>query len=279
MPLAAREWLDREFMRMMQQGQRQRMQAPRYSYRQFFPAKAAAEAPKQMNGVRMNSNGSVTINGTTYSRDQFRAKLQEIVETMQRDSNSAYRDRRNPLHQQTVAEISLAYKFLNNELSPQDETAIVGEWHAATQEQGEVSNDQPYQQIAQMMRDPEVRIAKQRRDARAPLDGRQKAIMARHDALEAANNTIARKEAARAGGWMSTKPPHRIPSDLYALDRIRDPREKLHGVRELRAKIRGDKEHPYNNSGHADYKIAVETMRRLYEVESELPQQPEDETD
>ena len=113
-----------------------------------------------MDGVKLNANGSVTIHGTTYSRDQFRAKLQAIVETMQGDPASTYRDRKNPNHQHTIEEVSLAYKFLNNELSPQDETAIVSEWHAA-EETTEVAN-MPRQEIAQIVGSSEGRIAPQR---------------------------------------------------------------------------------------------------------------------
>jgi hypothetical protein len=237
MPLAAREWLDREFLRM---GQREHQQQRRQAPRAYAPVRAT-EIPK-MDGIRLQGD-KITIHGVTYGRDQFRAKLQEIVETMQSDPASAYRDRKNPNHQQTVEEISLAYKFLNNELSPQDETAIVSEWHEATQESSEVSNEQPFRQLAEMMRDPEVRIALQRAKVGQPLDAAQRQIVARHNELEAQNNQIARREQAGSGGWMSTKPPHRVPSDLYRIDKIADPREKLHAVRELRAQIRADKEH------------------------------------
>jgi hypothetical protein len=147
MPLAAWEKIDREFLQMAQrERQQQRRQVP-----QAYAPVRATEIPK-MDGIRLQGD-KITIHGVTYGRDQFRAKLQEMVETMQRDSNSAYHDRRNPLHQQTVAEISLAYKFLNNELSPQDEAAIVTEWHEATQE-SEGNTVEPFQELAQLMREP-----------------------------------------------------------------------------------------------------------------------------
>ena len=87
---------ERELLRMMQQERQQ--QRPRYSWRQFFPATntAARETQKvAQNGIRMNSNGTVTINGTTYSPDEFRGALEINMRAMRADPNSAYNDLRH----------------------------------------------------------------------------------------------------------------------------------------------------------------------------------------
>jgi hypothetical protein len=269
-----------ELLRMMQQEQRQRQRArgAQYarSYRQFFPAKAATEAPKQMNGIKLNANGTVMIHGTTYSRDHFRAKLQEIVETMQSDPASAYRDRKNPNHQQTVEEISLAYKFLNNELSPQDETEIVSEWHAAEETTEVADTLLPHQEIAQILGTPEGRIALQRSRAGQPLDARQAAIVARHNELEAANNAQAYREQASESGTFKTTRPHMIPAELHAIERITDVRERVHAIRQQRAAWRDDKASPYNDVSHPEHKNYVGAMSRLYQEEEALERQPED---
>jgi hypothetical protein len=243
------------------------------NYRQFFPAKM--EAPKSVNGVRLNSNNTVTIHGTTYTRDQFRIKLRELVSGMQGDSKSAYRDRKHPNHQQAVEEVALAYKFLAGEISPQDEHAIVSEWNEATQE-SEVSELQPHQEIAQILSTPEGRTALQRARTGQPLDARQKEIVARHDALEAQNNAVARKEQAGVGGVMKISRPPTIPSELFALERITDPKERLMGIRELQAKWRDDKASAYSDVKNPNHKSAVDGMRRLYEEAERLELQEGD---
>ena len=228
------------------------------------------------NGIKLNSNGTVTIHGTTYSRAEFRGALEINMREMRADPNSAYNDRRHPDHKQAIAEMALAYKFIAGELSESDEREIVTEWHEATQETSEVSNPQPYQQIAEMMRDPEVRIAKQRRDAGQVLDAKQKAIMARHDELEAANNTQARKEQAGSGGWMKITRPHSIPAELHAIEKISDVRERTHAIRQQRAAWRDDPKSPYRDTSHPEHKNYVEAMSRLYQEEQALGPQPED---
>src|SRR5207249_1766930 len=121
-----------------------------------------------------------------------------------------------------IAEMNLAYKGLAGELSDGELTEIVTEWNQALEETTEVATLQPFQELAEMMRDPQVRIAKQRRDAGQPLDARQKEIMARHDQLETANNNIARKEQAGAGGTFSTKRPAFVAPELYRIEAIKD---------------------------------------------------------
>jgi hypothetical protein len=109
-----------------------------------------------------------------------------------------------------------------------------------------------------------------------PLDARQAALVARHNELEAANNAIARKEAASSGGTFKVTRPHMIPSDLYKIEGIRDARERAHASRELKAKWRDDPNSDYNNVKSPEHKNAISAMQRLYVAESELPQ-PEDE--
>ena len=219
MSLEQRQRLDMELQRMAQreQLQRQRAEGARYA-RNYLQSRARAtgEAPKQVDGIKLNSNGSITIQGTTYSRSEFRAKLQETIEAMQSDPASAYHDRRNPMHQQTVAEISLAYKFLNNELSPQDETQVIQEWQEAEAGSDMANTLQPHQEIAQIVSSPEGKIALQRARTGQPLDAAQKQIVQRHNELEAQNNTVARREQASKGGTMSIRPPRSIGSDVQA---------------------------------------------------------------
>ena len=198
------------------------------AYRQFFPDKAAAakETPK-VNGVSLNSNGTVTVNGTTYTRAEFRGALEINMREMRADPNRPINHRRHPDHAQAVSEMALGYKFMAGELTESDEKEIVTEWHEATQE-NEVTNALLlHQEIAQILGTPEGRIALQRSKAGQPLDARQDAIVARHNELENQNNVQARKEQASKGGWMSTRRPHMVPAELHAIERIADVRERF----------------------------------------------------
>jgi hypothetical protein len=262
--------LDDQHVRMMQ---RLNLRA----YRQFTPARATAakETPK-VNGVRLNNDGTVTVNGTRYTRDEFRGALEINMKEMRADPKSAFNDRRHPDHAQAVSEMQLGYKFLGGELTESDEKEIVTEWHEATQE-SEVSNTlQPHQEIAQIVGTLEGRTALQRARMGQPLDARQKAIVARHNELEAANNVQAYKERAVKGGTFKTARPHSIPAELYAIERIADAREKVHAIRQQKAAWRDDRKSPFNDASHPEHKNYVEAMTRLYQAETDLGKQPED---
>jgi hypothetical protein len=271
--------LQRWALRERQQQQRARGHGLNVrAYRQFFSDKAAGkETRKVETGIRLNSNGTVTLNGTTYTRDEFRGALEMNIKAQREDPKSAYRNARDPNHKQTVEEINLAYKFLNNELSPQDETEIVSEWHEATTQEGEVSNTLlPHQEIAQIVGTLEGRTALQRERMGQPLDPAQKKIVERHNELETANNVVARREQAVKGGTFKTARPHTLPRAFYDLERISDPREKAHAIREMRAQMRDNKESAFNLANHPEHRNAVEQMQRLYAAESELGPLPED---
>ena len=216
----------------------------------------------------LNSNGTVTIHGTTYSRAEFRGALEANMKAQRAHPKSAFNDRRHPDHAQAVSEMQIAYRWLGGELTESDEKEIVTEWHEAIQETSEVANTLPHQEIAQIVSSPEGRIALQRARVGQPLDERQAAIVARHNELEAANNAQARKEQAGSGGWMSTKRPHAIPAELHAIERITDLREKVHAIRQQKAAWRDDKASPYNVASHPEHKNYVEAMSRLYRAES-----------
>jgi hypothetical protein len=187
------------------------------AFRQFTLSRAASatETPRMGNGIKLNGNGTLTLNGTTYTRDQFRAALEENMKAQRADAKSAYNDRRHPGHAAAVSEMQLGYKFLGGELTEADEKQIVNDWSAATQE-NEVTTLQPHQEIAQIVSSPEGKIALQRARTGQPLDATQKQIVQRHNELEALNNSTARREQASKGGTMSIRPPRSIGSDVQA---------------------------------------------------------------
>lgn len=147
------------------------------AFRQFFPARAAAtERPKQMNGVKMNPNGTITIQGQTLTRDQFRAALEENMKAQRADPKSAFNDRKHPAHEAAVSEMQLGYKFLGGELTEGDEKQILTQWADATTEENEVTDTlSPYREIAEIVKSPEGKVALQRAKVGLPLDPAQKA--------------------------------------------------------------------------------------------------------
>lgn len=105
----------------------------------------------------------------------------------------------------------------------------------------------------------------------------QAALVRRYNELETKNNEVARAEVARQqGGTFKISRPHRLMGDLWRIEKIGDVRERAHAIRELRAKWRDDPTSDYNNVNSPEHKNAVESMRRLYDAEAELPPQPED---
>jgi hypothetical protein len=184
---------------------------------------------------------------------------------MRADPKSAYNDRRHPDHEQAVSEMQLGYKFLGGELTEADEREIVTEWHDATQESNEVATAQPYQQIAEMWKDPAVRAAKQRRDAGARLDDREKEIMREYDRLENANNVIAYKERAVKSGTKGPRPY--IPSDAMAWITNPQKEQRRQLAAEWKAKTLADPEHAYWHSDRgAQHKSAMLAMKAAYEM-------------
>jgi hypothetical protein len=189
---------------------------------------------------------------------------------MHSDYKSPYHDREHPDHQQAVAQMTLAYKFLNSEIGPADEDRIVREWAAAGDrpscEQYAVtpSGDCTDRRFTGRPHGP------QRARTRQPLDARQKEIVERHDQLEAQHNAVARKEQASAGGVFKTTRPHYVHLELYRLEVIKDPRERVHAIRAWRSEMRDNPTSAFNNLKHAEHKNAIEWVQRSYQAESEI---------
>jgi hypothetical protein len=123
---------------------------------------------------------------------------------------------------------------------------------------------------------PEGREARQRAATGQSLAPQQAALVKRYNDLEFAHNEQARHEQHSPGGWMSTARPHRVPSELHAIERIADVRERVHAIRQQKTAWRDDPKSPFNDASHPEHKNYVEAMNRLYIAESELGPQPED---
>jgi hypothetical protein len=67
-----------------------------------------------------------------------------------------------------------------------------------------------------------------------------------------------------------------IPAELHAIERITDPRERVHAIRQQGAAWRDDKTSPYNVVSHLEHGTTVGAMSRLYQEEEALGRQPED---
>lgn len=166
------------------------------------------------------------------------------------------------------------------------EDDIIEKLSAASQEEIEVATNETakspgvdVERVREMIRleraDPELRRALLR-NSKEGLTPRQAAQFDEYKSLETANNEQAYRERAVKTGTHTGARPHMIPSKFYELERIADPRERTHAIRELRAQMRDDKASPYNNASHPEHRAAVEQMTRLYRAEEELGPQPED---
>lgn len=139
------------------------------------------------------------------------------------------------------------------------------------------SPDVNVERVREMIRieraDPDLRRALQR-NSKEGLTPRQAAQFDEYKSLESANNEQAYRERAPKTG-MGKPHPHYIPSELHAIERITDVREKVHAIRQQRAAWRNDPQSAFSNDRDPNHVHAVEWMHRLYEAESELGPQPE----
>ncbi len=251
--------LSRELERMIDRAPR-----PPAPARQYRPA--LMETPKMETGIKLNSNGTVTLNGTTYSRAEFRAELEVRKQAALSDPQSAYYNARDPNHPQVVEEVALANKFLGGELSAQDEHEIVGEWNEALQETTDVNIMDANQELAAIAGSSEGRIARQRAQTGQPLSPQQRAIENRRIELEAQVAAQARAERPAVGGMLRGTDKF-IPQEVFAISKL-PPREQVNVARELRAKWRNDPKSAYSDPAHPDHAAHVEAMQLLYKAET-----------
>jgi hypothetical protein len=90
------------------------------------------------------------------------------------------------------------------------------------------------------------------------------------------SSTTRQAKPAYSGGTFKTRRPYYAAPELYQIEKIADPRERVHAIRVLKSQWRDDPKSAYNDTSHGDHKNAVEWMQRLYQAKAELPQQPED---
>jgi hypothetical protein len=133
------------------------------------------------------------------------------------------------------------------------------------------------QAIANIAGSAEGRAALNKARAGAPLTPQERETVDRHNLLLTQHNEIADKErSGTGGGWMPTTRPHALAPELYALEKIKDPRERIHAIRSLKSQWRDDPKSAYNDASHGDHKNAIAWMSRLYQAEEALGPQPED---
>ena len=123
--------------------------------------------------------------------------------------------------------------------------------------------NEPFREIAAIMKMPEARIALQRRATGQPLDERQKAIVARHDQLLWLNNEQAYKEQAMP---TPAKPGPWVSPNVLSWVRSRDVIVRRNGAAEHSAKVLGDPSHPYWNASSTEHKAAVLAMKVANEI-------------
>jgi hypothetical protein len=124
----------------------------------------------------------------------------------------------------------------------------------------------------------EGRIAIERWRTGQDLNAQQQRLVDDYQAYEKtyADAADAAKPKEAPGGWMKTARPHYISPELYRIEAIQDPRERVHAIRALRSEWRDNPKSAFNDVNHGDHKSAVEWLQRLYQAEQELGPQPED---
>jgi len=203
--------------------------------------------------------------GKRYDRDGFRELLRQQMQAARDDPAHPYSDSRHPQHAAAVADMRNAYRWLAGEISETEESEIAGAFNEALRGETEVTDALlPFQEIAQIVGTPEGRTALQRARTGLPLDERQKAIVARHDELEALNNAQAYKErAVKTAGKMR---PY-IPGDAMAWITNPHKEQRRQLAAEWKAKTLADPSHDYwHGERGAVSKSARLAMKAAYEA-------------
>jgi hypothetical protein len=262
--------LQRWALRERQQQQRRAYAPDVRAIRQQLYAgnKAAVEAPK-MNGVKLTAGGSEhTLTLDMLKTPEGRAAIREVlalrIADIRADRAHPYNDARHPDHAAAVRDVQDAYRFNNYEM-PDTEITEMATKLTGTSTTPPSAPAEPFREIAAIVGTPEGRVALQRRATGQPLDASQKAIVARHDELEAANNSIAYRERAVKSGTHGPRPY--IPSDAMAWISNPHKEQRRQLAAEWKAKTLAD---PTNDYWHADrgarHRSAMLAMKAAYEA-------------
>jgi hypothetical protein len=220
--------------------------------------------------------------GKRYDREGFRVLLRQQMQAARDDPAHPYNDSKHPQHAAAVADMRNGYRWLAGEVGEAEEVEIAGAVNAAIRGESEMpTNEKPeIQAVREMNRlasTPEGKEALMRARTGQSLTPQQAQLWEVYRELEAGVNAVARKEQHSPGGWMKTTRPHTVAPELYALEKIQDPRERVHAIRALKSQWRDDPKSAYNDTAHGDHKNAIEWMSRLYQAEADLGPQQEDE--
>jgi hypothetical protein len=118
----------------------------------------------------------------------------------------------------------------------------------------------PYQQLAELMSKPEMRVALQRSRTGQPLDATQQKLVARHDELMLLNSQQARSERPYSGGKLGPTTKY-IPSAIRDLAKLPDV-ERANRSREMIAALRKDER--WARESHPEHAQALYEMELLY---------------
>ena len=156
-----------------------------------------------------------------------------------------------------VAEVNAAYRFRGGEMPQQEIAEMVTKLTGGAAQEATAA---PYQQLAELMSKPEMRIALQRNRTGQTLDEKQQGLIARHDELMALNSQQARSERPYSGGKLGSTTKF-IPTAIRDLAKLPDV-EQANRSRELVAALRKDPR--YTDESNVEHKQAVYEMELLY---------------
>ena len=210
-------------------------------------------------------NWDLDILKTARGRATVREVLPQLIEAARADPNHPYNDTRNPGHAAAVAEMQLAYRWLGNEMTNQEESQVAKGLLDAFNTQAPIDDKQAFQELAELMDKPEMRIALQRQRTGQSLDPAQAKLVAQHDELLAANNAQARLERPPTGGRLRGTDNYNA-GYILELSKL-PPVEQANRARELAAAMRNDPAHPFNDGTHPMHAQAVREMSQLYDAQ------------
>ena len=125
-----------------------------------------------MKGITFDVGGSkYHLDESDLKTEQGRAKINKVLELriqeIRADPTHPYNNRNDAGHAAAVAEMNAAYRFRGGEMPQQEIAEMVTK---LTGGGAQAAPAAPYQQIAELMSKPEMRVALQRSRTGQPLD-------------------------------------------------------------------------------------------------------------
>ena len=223
-------------------------------------------------------NWDLDILKTAQGRATVGEVLPQLIKAARSDPKHPYNDTRHPSHSDAVREVDAVYRWLNNEMTPQEEgdmakgllssfeKSALPEAPAAMTELSQLYASSEYKRASLLaktnsakLNDPDHRAEKSAWNRAAELEAAVKAS-------EPKRQDVAYDGSPKSPGGLMKDTSRYVASSILELSKL-PPGEQANRAREMAAAMRNDPAHPFNNGNHPLHAQAVREMSDLYSAQ------------